>query len=749
MSEGKKSFFKFNLKVVHKLTMLSLVIGLGSLAVIGYLSVVKSRQAMVVGQTEALKGVLTARQEQTESYFGFIQGQMFNFSQNRMITEATAKFAQSFAALPEQVVADTADGGVVYRSVQGYYTQEFKPRLEDAGGSWRGDSIYVPASSSARLAQWMYISDNPNAVGEKLNLDRANQVCDYNAFHATYHPRIRDFLESFGYYDIFLFDLEGNLVYSVFKETDYGTNFLNGPYKDTNFGDVYRKARGASAPGTVVIEDFKPYEPSYGAGASFTASPVFHEGKKVGVAVFQMPLDNINAIMGSGAGLGETGQTFLFGPDQLLRSNSRFSAEGETTILNQKIESEAAGQALSGQDVQTVETNYRGNEALAVYAPVAIDGLNWGVAAEAEMSEVLAPANALRSSIMMSAAVVGAIVGVIGLFFSRMLVRPLKPIVNRTREIANGDLTGDTLKVLSNDEFGDLTLAVNEMSESLKNLVNEVTDSAREVAGASTEIAASSEEMAQGISEQNQQVTQISAAVEEMSASIVEVARKSGEAANNAQASGKVASEGGEVVNDTINGMNQISEAVSASAESVSELGKRGEQIGQIIEVINDIADQTNLLALNAAIEAARAGEHGRGFAVVADEVRKLADRTTKATEEIGDSITAIQTETTQAVEKMTAGTNQVQVGVEKATQAGQSLEQIVTGAQEVAGMIQSIAAAAEEQSAAAEEVSRGVQQVSAVTTQSADGASQSAMAANQLSEKAEQLQTLVGKFKL
>jgi len=376
-------------------------------------------------------------------------------------------------------------------------------------------------------------------------------------------------------------------------------------------------------------------------------------------------------------------------------------------------------------------------------------GLGWSALVRIPESVSLAQVKSGEAELVIVLVTALALVVVLAFFFAKSMVKQVTPIVERTREIANGDLTGEELPVKSKDEFGILTATVNEMSGNLKELVSEVGSTSQEVAGAATQIAASAEEMSQGIGEQNQQVTQISAAVEEMSASVVEVARKSGEAANSAQESGKVAQEGGKVVRETIQGMNEISEAVTSSAASVSELGKRGEQIGQIIEVINDIADQTNLLALNAAIEAARAGEHGRGFAVVADEVRKLADRTTKATEEIGESITAIQTETDRAVQRMTAGTDQVQIGVEKATQAGQSLEQIVAGAQEVAGMIQSIAAAAEEQSAASEQVSRGIQSVSTVTNQSAEGASQSAMAASQLSTKAEELQALVGRFKL
>ena len=336
-----------------------------------------------------------------------------------------------------------------------------------------------------------------------------------------------------------------------------------------------------------------------------------------------------------------------------------------------------------------------------------------------------------------------------GLLFRRAILAAVLPVVARAKAIAAGDLTGVDLTVASNDELGDLTVAVNAMSSSLRELVTELASSSREVASAATQIASSSEEIASGMKEQSSQVTQISSAVEEMSQSIVEVAKKAGEAANSAGESGRLATDGGKVVQDTIQGMNAIATAVHAGAQSVGELGKRGEQIGQVITVINDIADQTNLLALNAAIEAARAGEHGRGFAVVADEVRKLADRTTKATDEIAGSIQAIQTETGQAVERMNAGTREVETGVVKATGAGQSLEQIVAGAQSVAGMVQSIAAAAEQQSAASEEVSKSIESIAAVTKQASEGSTQAAAAATQLSTKAEQLLRLVGRFQL
>ena len=249
--------------------------------------------------------------------------------------------------------------------------------------------------------------------------------------------------------------------------------------------------------------------------------------------------------------------------------------------------------------------------------------------------------------------------------------------------------------------------------------------------------------------EQSSQTEQVSSAVEEMSSTIQDVAGKGADAAGVAQSAGSRAQHGGQTVSRTAEGINQLAEVVRGATDAVGDLGHRAEQIGQIIDVINDIADQTNLLALNAAIEAARAGEHGRGFAVVADEVRKLAERTTGATAEVAESITAIQERTKDAVERMKSGNERAEQGVTLAGEAGDSLREIVAGAEQVVGAINSIAAATEEQASASEQISRSVEGIRSVARQSAEGVEQAASAASELSNKAEHLAEMIARFRL
>ncbi|QDU71008.1 methyl-accepting chemotaxis protein [Mucisphaera calidilacus] len=333
---------------------------------------------------------------------------------------------------------------------------------------------------------------------------------------------------------------------------------------------------------------------------------------------------------------------------------------------------------------------------------------------------------------------------------NRSIQKPLRHLAERFKDIAEGegDLT-QRVRYKNKDEIGEVSGYFDLFMDRLHKTISEVSSATEQVAASAGQIASSSRQVTDQAHDQTQQLTQISSAVEEMSSSVVEVAKKSSDANQNAEQAGDKAQEGGDIVRQTVTGINGIADMVRDAAVAVDALGERSEAIGEVIAVINDIADQTNLLALNAAIEAARAGEHGRGFAVVADEVRKLADRTTKATEEIAESIKTIQVETKSVVGRIEAGTEQVSEGVQLAERAGGSLEEIVTGSQQVAAMIQSIAAAAEQQSSAAEEISHSLDSISGTTRVSAESASQASEAAGDLASQADRLRSMIGQFKI
>jgi methyl-accepting chemotaxis protein len=328
------------------------------------------------------------------------------------------------------------------------------------------------------------------------------------------------------------------------------------------------------------------------------------------------------------------------------------------------------------------------------------------------------------------------------------LTEPIREGSQVLSNFAKGDFT---TRVNSDykGEHQQLKNDINKVGDSLSNLIGKITEAVQATASAANQISSSTEEMAAGAQEQSSQATEVAGAVEQMTKTIYETTKNTGQATEASKNAGKVAKEGGHVVEETIHGMNRIAEVVKKSAATVQELGKSSDQIGEIVQVIDDIADQTNLLALNAAIEAARAGEQGRGFAVVADEVRKLAERTTKATKEIATMIKQIQKDTSGAVESMQQGTEEVESGKALAEKAGTSLQEIIHGAQQVVDIVTQVAAASEEQSSAAEQISKNIESISSVTQQSASGIQQIAHASEDLNRLTLNLQELIAQFKL
>ena len=338
--------------------------------------------------------------------------------------------------------------------------------------------------------------------------------------------------------------------------------------------------------------------------------------------------------------------------------------------------------------------------------------------------------------------------GVLSMAFVHRLFKPLNGVVESLTRLSEGDLTV-RCETNSHDELGTLGAEVNMVAENLRKTLEQVVQCSSQVAAAATQLYSTSDQMASGAEEVAAQTGTVATAGEEMAMTSTEISNNCSTAAQGAQQANERAVAGASVVEGTVEVMNRIAEQVRSTAKTMEGLGARGDQIGEIVGTIEDIADQTNLLALNAAIEAARAGEQGRGFAVVADEVRALAERTTRATREIGEMIKAIQHETRSAVTAMEQGVKEVETGTAEAARSGEALQDILAQINNVVAEVNQIAVAAEEQTAITGEISGNIHKITDVVQGTAKGAQESATAASQLAGLAEEMQRLVDRFRL
>jgi len=716
--------------------LLSCIAAISSVAVISYDI---ANEALEKEAFNRLTAVREIKSSQIEDYFSQIRSQVVTFSNSRMIIDAMKQFSQSFHEVENEADFDADSRSRISKALRKTYQEEFIPRLNKNIKSKANIDDYFPNDQQAQIFQHAYIAENPNPTGSKHKLDSAKLNFRYNTYHKEYHPRIRQYLEKFGFYDIFLIDnTTGHIVYSVFKEVDFATSLLNGPYKNTNFSRVYRAARSATTPGFVRLEDFSPYRPSYNAQASFIASPIFENGKNIGVLAFQMPIEKINNIMTSNqqwssVGLGNSGETYIVAKDFKLRSESRFMLEDQSGFLQlmndvgmdshiikdlerygsaigiQTVVTEATKEAIDGKANTVLINDYRNVSVLSSFKPLNIKDVDWAIMSEVDEAEAFQAVYELRDRVFIISIAVLVGVALFALFFAKYFItRPMnmmKQAVDDLRE-GDGDLTY-RLPEFAKDEIGQTADSLNGFITKMRQVLLEVTAGAENISMASQQVSETATAISSTAREQAASLEETSASLEQMTSSISQNTENA-ELTNQIASSASVqAEQGGKAVGETVEAMKQIATKIS---------------------VIEDIAYKTNLLALNAAIEAARAGEHGKGFAVVADEVRKLAERSQVSAQDISEL----------------AGSS-----VTVAEKAGDLIAEIVPNVQRTAELLEEINAASSEQATGVCQINSAMEQLDAGAQQGASSSEQLAATAEQMFAQVAELQSTIGFFTL
>ncbi|MFJ1338497.1 methyl-accepting chemotaxis protein [Pseudomonas caricapapayae] len=357
--------------------------------------------------------------------------------------------------------------------------------------------------------------------------------------------------------------------------------------------------------------------------------------------------------------------------------------------------------------------------------------------------------SAQARTLQLTATLLALLVGVLAaVIITRQITRPLRETLAVVEKIAAGDLTHD-LRVTRRDELGVLQQGIQRMGSTLRELISGIRDGVTQIASAAEELSAVTEETSAGVNSQKVETDQVATAMHEMAATVQEVARNAEHASSAATDADAQARAGDQVVAEAISQIERLAEEVHRSTEAMGLLQQESQKIGSVMDVIKSVAEQTNLLALNAAIEAARAGEAGRGFAVVADEVRGLAQRTQKSTEEIEELVAGLQSGTQQVANVMLGSRNLTDSSVELTRKAGASLESITRTVSNIQSMNQQIAAAAEQQSAVAEQISRSIINVRDVSEQTAAASDETAASSVELARLGNQLQTMVSHFRV
>lgn len=772
------------LKLRLLLSIIPLVVaGILIMAVVALqLGVSESQQALTTVAEEKLSIENRQTSEAIRRYIDTVDSQVRIMSSESQVEAAASAFISAYNQYSAQRGSLTP---AQQAKLNAYYSEDFAGLYEQRNNQVlpRPLSLVESLPATAKTLQYDFIAGSSFPIGEKDSLYNLGNTTEYAKLHEQYHDYFRTFLKEFGYYDIFIADAQtGNIVYSVYKELDFATSVKTGPYADTGIGNAFQKALQANSADSVKHSRLDSYLPSYDAMAGFVSSPVVDAGgKTIAVLIYQIPLDVISHIMTHGetwqsAGLGTSGETYIVSKQSTLVTESRFFLEDPegyfaalktslpqvaqqvkqsgTTVGIQPVTTTVVNKALAGESGFDRISDYRGVEVFSYYSTVNIGEYSYALLAEIDVEEALLPAVSLRNKLIsgtvFAVIMIAGLAAVLAIWLAGRLVKPLNKVGDTCEALASGE--GDLTIVLDKSNIPEINRIIepfNHFIGQIRTIVAQVKDDADSLASAAEELSAVTQQSEQNAVDQAKQTELVDEAISQLSTSVGEVAKSTAKSRDHGVQATSSLTENQERADYVADNIQLLVKLIKDSSHVISSLKDEVGQITDLLNVITSIADQTNLLALNAAIEAARAGEAGRGFSVVADEVRALANRSQESTVEIGRLVEKMNLSSVKSVQAMEKAEAAASGGIHLVELVTKAMKELSTTIEQVQEMADLVAQATEEQDQTSRMVLGSVSKVNALSTEVRSGAAQISSASLELASIASHTRSMVSRFKV
>ena len=543
----------------------------------------------------------------------------------------------------------------------------------------------------------------------------------YKKIYNKVNPFFEEYMKAYNFYDIFFMSASnGYVMYSVTAENDLGTNLSLGEYRNTGLAKLWATVVKTKKS---AMTDFEYYAPS-GENAAFIGSPVFNDnGELIAVIALQFSTQRINEIMQEKTGLGKTGETYLVGDDYLMRSDSRF--ETQSTLLKKKIETSSVISALNGEEGTRSIADYRDIQVLSYFKNLDFGkkfgtDFTWVIVAEIDESEALSSVHELRNTILILGFIIAIIVALLALWFSKVFTKPILLLKNAAEVLAGGNLVAN-IEVDSNDEVGDLAKSFAMMQNNLRKQLGEISEGVNVLTSSTSQIMASVSQLASGSAETATSVSETTSTIEEVKQTAEVSNQKAIEVAESAQTIALVSQDGSKSVQETIEGMNKIKAQMESIAGIVIQLSEKSHTISEIATTVNDLAEQSNLLAVNASIEAAKAGEQGKGFTVVAQEIKNLAERSKESTVQIRVVLADIQKEIGSAVMATEQGGKVIDEALVLSSSSSEVILTLASSVEEASQANLQIAASSQQQLVGMDQITSAMENIKEASNQTSE----------------------------